>query len=126
MTSQPEWTVEFYVAPDGESPVEVFLDKLDPKTRARFQWSMEQLRIRNIQAREPLVKHLEDKLWELREESKTNIFRIIYFFYTGRRIVFLHGFQKKTQKTPPKEIEVARIRYEEFLNREEENGDDTP
>ena len=82
--------------------------------------------MRNVQAREPLVKHLEDKLWELREESRTNIYRIIYFFYTGRRIVFLHGFQKKTQKTPKKELELARARYEDFLNREEENGGETP
>jgi len=87
---------------------------------------MEQLRVRNVQAREPLVKHLEDKLWELREESRTNIYRIIYFFYAGRRIVFLHGFQKKTQKTPQKELDIARTRYEDFLSREEENGGDTP
>ena len=126
MSRQPEWATEFYVAADGTSPVEAFLDSLDPKTRARFLWSMEQLRVRNVQAREPLVKHLEDKLWELREESRTNIYRIIYFFYTGRRIVFLHGFQKKTQKTPKKELELARARYEDFLNREEENGGETP
>jgi phage-related protein len=73
-----------------------------------------------------LVKHLEDKLWELREESRTNIYRVIYFFYTGRRIVFLHGFQKKTPKTPKKELDMARTRYEDFLSREEANGGDTP
>lgn len=126
MTEQPEWTVEFYLTPDGSSPIEVFLDSLDSKTRARFLWSIEQLRVRNVQAREPLVRHLEDKLWELREESRTNIYRIIYFFFTGRRIVLLHGFQKKTQKTPPKELDIARTRYEEFLHREEENRGDTP
>ena len=82
---------------------------------------MEQLRVRNVQAKEPLVKHLEDKLWELREESKTNIYRIIYFFYTGRRIILLHGFQKKTQKTPTKELEIARTRYQDFIHREEDN-----
>ncbi len=124
MTNQPVWTVEFYVAPDGTCPVEVFLDGLDPKTRARFLWSMEQLRVRNVQAREPLVRHLDDKLWELREESRTNIYRVIYFFYTGRRIVFVHGFQKKTQKTPRKELDIARARYVEFLSREERNRGD--
>ncbi|MBT9170948.1 MAG: hypothetical protein DDT18_01305 [Actinobacteria bacterium] len=79
---------------------------------------MEQLRLRNVQAQEPLVRHLEGELWELREESRTNIYRIIYFFFTGRRIVFLHGFQKKTQKTPRQEFEVARRRYLAFLARE--------
>ena len=121
MTDQPEWTIEFYIAPDKSSPIEVFLDSLDVKTRARFLWSMEQLRVRNVQAKEPLVKHIEDKLWELREESKTNIYRIVYFFYTGRRIILVHGFQKKTQKIPAKELEIARSRYQDFIHREEDN-----
>lgn len=119
MPEEQEWTTEFYIAPDGTSPIEEFLDSLDLKTRARIRWSMEQLRVRNVRAREPLVKHLEDKLWELREESKTNIYRVIYFFFTGRRIIFVHGFQKKTQKMPRKELEIARKRYEDFTKREE-------
>lgn len=118
MQRPTEWTNEFYLEDDGTSPVEEFLDSLDLKTRARFCWSMEQLRLRNVQAQEPLVRHLEGELWELREESRTNIYRIIYFFFTGRRIVFLHGFQKKTQKTPRQELEVARRRYLAFLTRE--------
>ena len=113
-----EWTVEFYVADDGSAPVAEFLDNLDLKTRARFRWSIEQLRLRNIRAGPPLVKHLEGNLWELREESSTNIYRVIYVFFSGRRIVLLHGFQKKTQRTPAREIEAARRRYEEFLERE--------
>ncbi|MCC7352151.1 MAG: type II toxin-antitoxin system RelE/ParE family toxin [Anaerolineae bacterium] len=118
MTDLGEWTTEFYLEDDGTSPVAEFLDSLDLKTRARFRWSMEQLRLRHIQAREPLARHLEGDLWELREESMTNIYRVFYFFFTGRRIVFLHGFQKKTQKTPHRELEVARRRYSAFLARE--------
>lgn len=118
MAENNEWLIEFYITPDGTSPIEVFLDTLDLKTRARFRWSMEQLRQRNVQAHEPLVKHLEGKLWELREESQTNIYRVIYFFFTGRRIILVHGFGKKKQKTPAKELEIARKRYFEFLQRE--------
>ena len=94
---------------------------LDAQSRARFIASIEQLRLRNVQAREPLVRHLEGKIWELREESKTNIYRLLYFFYTGRRIVFLHGFQKKTRKTPRREIEIAQRRLTSFLQREGES-----
>lgn len=118
--NKPDWTAEFYVDERGRSPVEVFLSDLDAKTRARFRWSMEQLRVRNIQAREPLVRHLEGDLWELREESRTNIYRVIYFFFSGRRIVFLHGFQKKSQRTSPRELAVARQRYQNFMQREME------
>lgn len=119
MTQASEWTIEFLIEADGSSPVEEFLDGLDIKTRARFAWSMEQLRVRNVQAREPLVRHLEGDLWELREESSTNIYRIVYFFFTGHRIVLVHGFQKKTKRTPTRELETARQRYAAFVAREQ-------
>lgn len=115
MSTGNAWSTELYAAPNGRVPVAEFLDGLDAKTRARFRWSMEQLRVRNVAAREPLVKKLDDDLWELREESGTNIYRIIYCFYTGRRIVFLHGFQKKSQKTPRRALEQARHYHEDFL-----------
>src|SRR5207247_1439435 len=60
---------------------------------------------------------LREKIWELREESATNIFRILYAFYPDRRIILLHCFMKKTQKTPRKEIETAQKRFQEFLAR---------
>ena len=113
-----DWTVEFFLEDDGTAPVAEFLDSLDPKTRARFQWSIEQLRLRNTAARAPLVKHLDGDLWELREESSTNIYRVIYVFFTGKRIVLLHGFQKKTQKTPVRELDMALRRHKAFLDQE--------
>ena len=122
MQAQGAWTTEFYLEDRGTSAVEEFLDSLDPRTRARFGWSMEQLRVRNVQAREPLVRHLEGELWELREESDRNIYRVIYFFFRGRRIVFLHGFQKKGQRTPRREIDTARERQRRFLAREAGRG----
>src|SRR4051812_48779949 len=112
MEAQDEWSIVFYLDDDGGSPVEVFLRGLDATTQQRFRWSIDQLRARNVQARAPLVRHLEGKLWELREESQTNVYRLLYFFFTGRRIVFLHGFQKKTQKTPRREIEIAQRRLD--------------
>jgi len=114
------WTIVFYTEDDDSSPVQEFLMSLDIKTQARFVWSIEQLRVRNVMAREPLVRHLEGKLWELREESSTNIYRLIYFFFSGQRIVFLHGFQKKTQKTPRHEIEIALRCLDNFMKREDE------
>jgi phage-related protein len=64
------------------------------------------------------VKHLEGKIWVLRRESDTNIYRLLYAFLSGRRILVLHGFQRKTQKTPRREIELAEKRLAHFLARE--------
>jgi phage-related protein len=118
MSESSEWTIAFYTREDGTSPVEAFLDGLDHKTRARFLWSIEQLRLRNIQAREPLVTHLEGKLWELRRDSDGNTYRLLYAILSGRRIILLHGFQKKTQNVPRGEIELAEQRLSDLLRRE--------
>ena len=89
-----DWFIEYYVEDSGRVPVREFLAQVDQKTYTRFQWSLEQLRVRNVQAQEPLVRHIEGKVWELREESSTNIYRILYSFVSGRRIVLLHCFAK--------------------------------
>ena len=119
MVEEIVWSVVFSTEDNGTCPVREFLVTLDTKTQVRFAWSIEQLRLRNVAAREPLVRHLEGKLWELREESSTNIYRLVYFFFSGQRIVFLHGFQKKTEKTPRREIEIALQRLHNFVKREE-------
>jgi len=114
MADEPVWRILFYREDTGAEPVRDFLRGLDRQTQARFDWSIEQLRVRNTQAREPLVRQLDGKLWELRRESDTNIFRLLYAFLPQRRILFLHGFQKKTQKTPRREIETALARLQRF------------
>ena len=105
----PEWSIVFFES-GGHSPVREFLETLDRKTQVRFAWSLEQLRVRNVLARKPLVDHVEGKLWELREESGTNIYRLLYVMGSRKRIIVLHGFQKKTQRTPRREIEIAEAR----------------
>lgn len=115
-----EWSVTFSIEESGASPVEEFLARVDPAAQRRLRWSIEQLRLRNAQAGMPLARHLENRLWELRAESRGGIYRLLYFFFTGRRIVFLHAFQKKTERTPRREIEVAQRRLQHFLVREGE------
>ena len=118
MAEEENWTVVFYRDEQGNSPVRDFLRSLDEEAQQSIGWAIEQLRLRNIRAHEPLVRHVEDKLWELRRESKTNIYRIIYFFFAGRRIILLHGFQKKTRKTSRQELALTRARYAAFIRRE--------
>ncbi len=122
MANQPERSIVYYTTADGDEPVREWLTSLDQKTQVRFEWSIEQLRVRNVQAGEPLVKHIEGKIWELRRASNGKIYRLMYFFFTDRQIVFLHGFQKKTPKTPRGEIEIAEKRMADFIARHEQKG----
>ena len=60
------------------------------------------------------VKHLDEKLWELRISGRDGISRAIYLTASGRRMVILRVFVKKTQKTLPHELELARQRAKEI------------
>jgi phage-related protein len=59
------------------------------------------------------VKHLGEKLWELRITGRDGISRAIYVTASGRRVIILRVFVKKTQKTPRNELEIARQRAKE-------------
>lgn len=65
--------------------------------------------------REPYVKHLQGKLWEMRMIGRDGIARAIYVTATGQRVVIVRAFRKKTQKTPRSEIELALDRAEQVL-----------
>ena len=53
------------------------------------------------------IKHIRDGLYELLLEYNSNIYRVFFIFDEGQIVVLFNGFQKKTQKTPKKEIEKA-------------------
>lgn len=56
----------------------------------------------------PHTRAMSDGLFELRIKSKEGIARVFYCTLVSQRIVMLHGFVKKSEKTPPKELKVAR------------------
>ncbi len=58
-----------------------------------------------------------DDIWEIRVQFGGNIFRLLGFFEKDNLIVLNHGFQKKTQKTPAKEITIAETRKQDYENR---------
>ncbi|MBV8549156.1 MAG: type II toxin-antitoxin system RelE/ParE family toxin [Alphaproteobacteria bacterium] len=63
---------------------------------------------------EPYVKHLRGKLWEMRMRGRDGIARAAYVAATGKRVVILHAFVKKTQRTPRENIELALKRAKEL------------
>lgn len=114
-----DWSVEFYRFPNGNSPVLDWFNEQDAKVKAKFSHIFEILEEHGIFVGKPYIAPLEDKLYEIRVEQNTNIYRIVYFAYTGKRFILLHGFEKKTQKTPKKEIKLALERFKSFLSEED-------
>ncbi len=117
--ARDDWSILFYVDANGNRPVREFLSSLDQQTQARFDWSIEQLRIRNLSAREPLVKYLEGKIWELRRESQTNIFRLLYAFVSGRRILFCMVFRRRPKRRHEVRLSLPKGGWMIFYNRKE-------
>ena len=60
------------------------------------------------------IKHIEDGIFELRAENGGNIFRVFFIFDGGNIVLLFNGFQKKSQKTPRKEIEKAKKLKNEY------------
>ena len=94
--------------------VKAALDALAPDIRARFARIVELIQAHGLErVREPYVKHLEGPVWEMRMKGKDGIARTAYVTASGRRVVVVHVFEKKTQKTPRREIEMALRRAKE-------------
>lgn len=113
-----QWEVEFYEFEEGGSPVFDWYEEQDAKVKAKFARIFELLEECGTSVKKPYVDSIVDtKLFEIRVTLQTNIYRILYFAYTGKRFILLHGFQKKTQKTPRRHIELAEDRRKEFISR---------
>jgi phage-related protein len=94
--------------------VERELESLAKDVRQRFVRIAELIERYGVVAmREPHVKHLEGKLWEMRMKGRDGIARAIYVTAIGERVVVLHAFDKSTQKTPARALEIARERAKE-------------
>jgi phage-related protein len=63
----------------------------------------------------PHVKHLDGRLWEIRMQSRDGISRAIYVTASGRRVVVVRVFMKKAEKTPQRELEIARQRAKDVI-----------
>ena len=103
------WKVEFL-----DADVKAALDALPRDIRARFERIVALVQSDGLaRLREPYVKHLEGPVWEMRMTGADGIARAEYVTASGRRIVVVHVFRKKTQKTPRREINTALRRARE-------------
>ena len=115
--------LDFYMKESGKIPVQDFLYSLSPKLRAKAFSDIELLKQLGPELKEPYVKPIKGKdnkgLYELRIRFSSDIARIFYFTYHNNKFVLLHGFIKKTMKTPENEIKRARKYMEDYKRRSE-------
>jgi putative addiction module killer protein len=94
-----------------------FYNPLDKKLKDKVDYVL-QIIISVERISTKFFKHLDDGIYEIRIEHKGDIYRIFSFFDEGRLIILLHGIQKKTQKTPRKEIDRAKKLRREYYEKE--------
>lgn len=105
------WRVEFL-----DSRVRAELDAFPEDIRARFERIVRMIETHGLeQVHEPYVKHLEGRVWEMRMKGRDGIARAAYVTATGRRVVVVHVFGKKTQKTPRNALRTALQRAKEVV-----------
>ncbi len=104
-----DWEVTFY-----SSRVEAEIQALASGFVARFVRYAERMEIYGPDLGMPHTRPMGEGLFELRLKAAEGIARVFYCTVVGRRIVMLHQFVKKGEKTPKKEIKIARNRMKEI------------
>lgn len=107
-----EWEILFYRTPSGQPVVQKFIDNLPEISRTRIARSIDLLAQYGTQVGMPHSRPMGGGLLELRVRGKQDV-RAFYVFAKGRRIYLLHGFVKKRQTAPKREIGIALQRKNE-------------
>jgi phage-related protein len=115
------WSISFYQRANGNIPVKEFIESLPPKHGAKAYWEITLLEEHGSSLPSSYVKAIQGErykgLWELRISYGSDISRIFYFLPVGNQCILLHGFVKKTGKTPKVELETAKRYMEDYLRR---------
>ena len=115
--------IRFYEDRQGNKPIVEYISELRKQSKTnkneriklkKITEYMRMLRNYGTTAGEPFVKHIDGNIWELRPTND----RIFFFYWKDDTFVMLHHFTKKTNKTPPREIEQAKRNLKDFLEME--------
>ncbi len=114
------YKIFFYKDNAGRQPVKEYIQELaagkNKDNRIKLNKILDYMKIlelKGTRAGEPFIKHLEDNIWELRPLRD----RILFAAWIDESFVLLSCFAKKTQKTPKREIEKAKRRYTDLIER---------
>ena len=109
------YKIYYYTTVLGENPFSDFLDRLSGQQQAKILRIFSNIKEHGLSSILPHVKKLSGTpLWEIRILGKDNI-RVLYVCPLKETVLVLHGFVKKQQKTPDREITTALQRYKEWL-----------
>ena len=112
--SNEEWDIIYYESSGGDNPVYNFIESLSPIAKSKISNTFDLLTEYGIKLGSPHVKKVGGtELWELRILGGDSI-RIFYIATSSRVFLMLHGFIKKSQKAPKKEIKIALARLKEY------------
>ena len=114
------YEIMVYAKIDNSEPVTEFLLSLPSKMQAKVLRQIDMLAEFGNQLREPYSAPLEGGIFELRIKQGSDISRVLYFFFVGNKIILTNGFVKKTRKTPPEQIRLAKTYREDYLKRTKE------
>ena len=110
--------ITFYKTGSGKSPVQEHLNTLSDKQVTKITWVLKLIRETNPVPTKYFKKLVNtDGIWEVRVDVGRDTFRLLGFLDGRELIILTNSFQKKTQKTPSKEIKLAERRKKEHLNR---------
>ena len=113
--------IRFYQTRSGRSPVQEFLDSLPRKQFEKIFATLHRIESAERVSSSEFMKLTDTSgLWEVRVRFGRDAFRILAFFDGPRVVVLATAFAKKSQKTPPQEIELAEKRKRDYLSRRDE------
>ena len=115
-----KYNFDVYEKENGEAPFLEYLDSLDVKSRAKILRAITIVEDFGVHSPPGYIDHLDDGIYELRVKFSSNIFRCLYFHFTNNKYIITHGFTKKTQKTPAREITKSKEYRKDYLERKGE------
>ena len=108
------YSIFYYISPMGDNPIKQFLDSLSKRQQVKILRIFQYMKEYGLSAILPHIKKVTGTpFWEIRILGKDNL-RVFYAVPSRNSILILHGFIKKSEKTPMKELQTALKRYEEW------------
>ena len=104
----------FFQTKSGAEPVREWLKELDIKDRKIIGFDIKTVQY-GFPVGMPLVRPMGSGIYEVRSALNSRRISRVFFCVESETIILLHGFIKKTQQTPEKELELARKRYKEVI-----------